>query len=81
MKNKPGPGGSTHDGGGDGEKRDQQRLKGEYTKNEKKRRNMQRLGGKGLSLQAFANAKSRTNDYNPALISMFVVFSIYIILL
>ncbi|KAF5739570.1 stress response protein nst1-like [Tripterygium wilfordii] len=32
-----------------------------YKKNEK------RLGGRGLSLQAFANAKSRVDGYNPAL--------------
>ncbi|CBI32264.3 unnamed protein product, partial [Vitis vinifera] len=29
---------------------------------------MRRLGGGGLSLEAFANAKSTTNNYNPALI-------------
>ncbi|XVF72544.1 hypothetical protein PTKIN_Ptkin12aG0129500 [Pterospermum kingtungense] len=34
----------------------------------KKKKNMNRLGGTGLSLQAFANAKSTTNHYNPALI-------------
>jgi hypothetical protein len=36
-----------------------------------KKRNEQRLGGKGgaLSLAAFANAKSRNTGYNPALIS------------
>ncbi|XP_022759711.1 rRNA-processing protein FYV7-like [Durio zibethinus] len=36
----------------------------------KKKKNMNRLGGRGtgLSLQAFANAKSTTNHYNPALI-------------
>lgn len=33
-------------------------------------KNKMRMGGKGLSLEAFANAKSKT-DYNPALISMY----------
>ncbi|KAL3367616.1 hypothetical protein AABB24_012043 [Solanum stoloniferum] len=35
-----------------------------------KRKNMQRLGGGrgGLSLEAFANAKIKTNTYNPAII-------------
>lgn len=36
-------------------------------------KNKMRMGGKGLSLEAFANAKSKT-DYNPALISMFTSF-------
>ena len=35
-----------------------------------KKKNMRRLGGGGLSLEAFANAKSMTNNYNPALISI-----------
>ncbi|KAJ8467189.1 hypothetical protein OPV22_029741 [Ensete ventricosum] len=34
----------------------------------RQKRNEQRLGGKGLSLEAFANAKSRPAGYNPALI-------------
>ncbi|XP_021730924.1 nucleolar protein 58-like [Chenopodium quinoa] len=34
----------------------------------KMKKNMQRLGGTGLSLEAFANAKSRQNSYNPALL-------------
>lgn len=34
-----------------------------------KKKNMQRLGGGGLSLEAFANAKTKTNTYNPAIIS------------
>lgn len=33
-----------------------------------KKKNMMRLGGVGLSLEAFANAKSIRNNYNPALI-------------
>ncbi|MCD7468034.1 hypothetical protein HAX54_005821 [Datura stramonium] len=34
-----------------------------------KKKNMQRLGGKGgLSLEAFANAKTKSNTYNPAII-------------
>jgi hypothetical protein len=35
----------------------------------KKRKNMRRLGGGGLSLQTFANMKSENNRYNPSLIS------------
>ncbi|XVE77681.1 hypothetical protein DITRI_Ditri13aG0081600 [Diplodiscus trichospermus] len=34
----------------------------------KKKKNINRLGGTGLSLQAFANAKSTSNHYSPALI-------------
>ncbi|KAJ9171875.1 hypothetical protein P3X46_015179 [Hevea brasiliensis] len=34
----------------------------------KRKKNMMRLGGPGLSLEAFANAKSTSNQYNPALI-------------
>lgn len=34
----------------------------------KKKKNMMRMGGGGLSLEAFANAKTKTNEYNPALI-------------
>ncbi|XP_021743934.1 rRNA-processing protein FYV7-like [Chenopodium quinoa] len=34
----------------------------------KMKKNMQRLGGTGLSLEAFANAKSKQNSYNPALL-------------
>ncbi|RDX93667.1 hypothetical protein CR513_24033, partial [Mucuna pruriens] len=33
-----------------------------------KKKNLSRLGGSGLSLDAFANAKSKNNHYNPALI-------------
>ncbi|CAK8544267.1 unnamed protein product [Lathyrus sativus] len=36
------------------------------TKN--KKRNVSRLGGSGLSLDAFANAKSNNSQYNPSLI-------------
>ncbi|XP_027098066.1 stress response protein NST1 [Coffea eugenioides] len=61
MKKNTGAGGASDDGVGvGGNKSDQQRLKGQSSKE----RNMQRLGGRGLSLQAFA----RTNHYNPALI-------------
>lgn len=35
----------------------------------KRRKNMKRLGGGGLSLQTFANMKSQNSHYNPALIS------------
>lgn len=46
----------------------------EVSNNKKKKmKNMQRLGGAGLSLEAFANAKSRNNAYNPALLSMFLL--------
>ncbi|OIV95391.1 hypothetical protein TanjilG_06260 [Lupinus angustifolius] len=34
----------------------------------KKKKNISRLGGGGLSLNAFANAKSNNNHYNPSLI-------------
>lgn len=34
----------------------------------KMRRNIQRLGGRGLSLEAFANVKSGRSSYNPSLI-------------
>ncbi|GMH02646.1 hypothetical protein Nepgr_004485 [Nepenthes gracilis] len=34
----------------------------------KMKKNMQRLGGRGLSLAAFANSKTRSNSYNPALL-------------
>ncbi|KAF7804814.1 stress response protein NST1 [Senna tora] len=37
-------------------------------KNMMRKKNMTRLGGGGLSLEAFANAKSKDNHYNPALI-------------
>ncbi|XP_020212941.1 protein PXR1 [Cajanus cajan] len=33
-----------------------------------KKKNISRLGGSGLSLDAFANAKSKNNHYNPAII-------------
>ncbi|KAI3732439.1 hypothetical protein L1987_63644 [Smallanthus sonchifolius] len=36
--------------------------------NSKMKKNRNRLGGGGLSLQAFANAKSKNDGYNPALI-------------
>ncbi|KNA07675.1 hypothetical protein SOVF_169700 [Spinacia oleracea] len=39
-----------------------------YNNKNKMKKNMQRLGGTGLSLEAFANAKSRQNSYNPALL-------------
>ncbi|KAM1697131.1 hypothetical protein ACFX1R_032952 [Malus domestica] len=34
----------------------------------KKKKNMRRMGGQGLSLEAFANAKSNSSYFNPALI-------------
>ncbi|RRT66426.1 hypothetical protein B296_00032940 [Ensete ventricosum] len=56
------------DGGGGGS---EEGTSKEFGKNRWKRqkRNEQRLGGKGLSLEAFANAKSRPSGYNPTLIS------------
>ncbi|PIA44640.1 hypothetical protein AQUCO_01700319v1 [Aquilegia coerulea] len=49
------------------EKRDKvERSKSVMMKNKKK--NQKRLGGKGLSLEVFANAKSKDNNYNPAII-------------
>lgn len=46
------------------------RTGGSHLKKKKMmKKNLQRLGGKGLSLEAFANAKTRSNDYNPSLIS------------
>ncbi|KAL3517486.1 hypothetical protein ACH5RR_020075 [Cinchona calisaya] len=65
MKKNPGPGGSSNDEDVR-ENTDHHKFKGQYSK--KKKKNMKRLGGRGLSLQAFANAKSRTNDYNPSLV-------------
>ncbi|XP_047157286.1 histone-lysine N-methyltransferase, H3 lysine-79 specific [Vigna umbellata] len=44
----------------------------EHSDNRKKKhmmkRNISRLGGSGLSLEAFANAKSKNKQYNPAII-------------
>ena len=55
-----------------GEDEVQNRPKSAFMKN-KKHKNMKRLGGKGLSLEAFANVKSTTDYYNPALISMILL--------
>ncbi|KAI8522753.1 hypothetical protein RHMOL_Rhmol13G0021500 [Rhododendron molle] len=38
----------------------------------KKKKNMMRMGGGGLSLEAFAKAKTKSNDYNPALIRVLI---------
>jgi hypothetical protein len=40
----------------------------------KMKKNKKRLGGRGLSLEAFANAKSKRDFYNPALISTYIFF-------
>ncbi|XP_008799296.2 thyroid transcription factor 1-associated protein 26 [Phoenix dactylifera] len=57
MKNRDGEGGS------------ERRTSANYEKNDwKTKRNKRRLGGKGLSLDAFANAKSKPSGYNPSLI-------------
>lgn len=50
----------------------------------KKKKNMRRMGGQGLSLEAFANAKSNSSSYfNPALISIkpspLIAFSFYFV--
>lgn len=45
-----------------------QDVRDEKTKNYNKKK---RLGGRGLSLEAFANAKTKNNNYNPAIISKF----------
>ncbi|KAL0435828.1 UNVERIFIED_CONTAM: hypothetical protein Sradi_0290700 [Sesamum radiatum] len=60
-------------GGGNSERNDDKGRKvggQDVIKNKKKmKRNMQRLGGRGgLSLEAFANAKTRNDNYNPAII-------------
>ncbi|EOA21639.1 hypothetical protein CARUB_v10002051mg [Capsella rubella] len=48
--------------------RDEQKTDSSKSTETKKRKNMRRLGGGGLSLQTFANMKSDNNRYNPALI-------------
>ncbi|XP_023004670.1 uncharacterized protein LOC111497895 [Cucurbita maxima] len=50
-----------------GKDEEQTRSKSKFTKGNK-HKNMKRLGGKGPSPQAFANAKSTTDYYNPAFI-------------
>ncbi|KAJ0449876.1 hypothetical protein HanHA300_Chr15g0550251 [Helianthus annuus] len=45
------------------------------------KKNRSRLGGGGLSLQAFANAKSKNDGYNPALISKFIFVITVLILI
>ncbi|XWS36220.1 hypothetical protein CRYUN_Cryun20dG0066700 [Craigia yunnanensis] len=59
MKNRK----PNENGNGDGIE-----MEGPKSMTMKKKKNINRLGGTGLSLQAFANAKSTTNHYNPALI-------------
>ncbi|KAG1326283.1 putative thyroid transcription factor 1-associated protein 26 [Cocos nucifera] len=57
MKSRQGEGGS------------ERQTSASYKKNDwKAKRNERRLGGKGLSLGAFANAKSKPSGYNPSLI-------------
>ncbi|KAL0371399.1 UNVERIFIED_CONTAM: hypothetical protein Sangu_0458000 [Sesamum angustifolium] len=60
-------------GGGNSERNEDKGRKvggQDVIKNKKKmKKNMQRLGGRGgLSLEAFANAKTRNDNYNPAII-------------
>nr|AFK40286.1 unknown [Lotus japonicus] len=48
---------------------DERSSGGDHHKSQlKKKKNVSRLGGSGLSLAAFAKAKSRNNNYNPAII-------------
>lgn len=54
----------------DGEGGSERRTSANCKNNDwKTKRNERRLGGKGLSLDAFANAKSEPSGYNPSLIS------------
>ncbi|TXG63499.1 hypothetical protein EZV62_010493 [Acer yangbiense] len=46
--------------------KDEEKVGNINTFSMKKKKNMQRLGGTGLSLEAFANAKSVNNHHNPA---------------
>ncbi|KAK0581395.1 hypothetical protein LWI29_013244 [Acer saccharum] len=46
--------------------KDEEKVRNINTFSMKKKKNMQRLGGTGLSLEAFANAKSVNNHHNPA---------------
>ncbi|KAG6517419.1 hypothetical protein ZIOFF_020809 [Zingiber officinale] len=58
------------------------RKKATDRKDRLRKRNEQRLGGKGLSLEAFANAKSRSSSvYNPALITDSPAFAVLHLLL
>ncbi|KAH0890585.1 hypothetical protein HID58_053014 [Brassica napus] len=41
------------------------------TSNSSRKKNMKRLGGGGLSLQTFANLKSKNSHYNPAFIKFY----------
>ncbi|KAI9182686.1 hypothetical protein LWI28_027881 [Acer negundo] len=45
--------------------KDEEKVGNINTFSMKKKKNMQRLGGTGLSLEAFANAKSVNNHHNP----------------
>ncbi|CAL5353906.1 unnamed protein product [Camellia sinensis] len=46
-----------------------EKIDGSSSINQKKiKKNVMRLGGGGLSLETFANAKTKSNQYNPALI-------------
>ncbi|CAN8308581.1 unnamed protein product [Cochlearia groenlandica] len=49
-------------------KRDDEQEKDPKSMDTKRKKNMKRLGGGGLSLQTFANLKSKNSSYNPALI-------------
>ncbi|KAB2616194.1 rRNA-processing protein FYV7-like [Pyrus ussuriensis x Pyrus communis] len=45
-----------------------EKFNGSRSNSMKKKKNMRRMGGQGLSLEAFANAKSNSSYFNPALI-------------
>lgn len=67
-------------GGGVSERyEDKERKIGGVMNKKKMKRNMQRLGGRGgLSLESFANAKTRNDNYNPSLISQSLNFSFFL---
>ncbi|GAV67284.1 rRNA_processing domain-containing protein [Cephalotus follicularis] len=60
MKNR------SSNGGNKSEKIDGPKSVNMKNKYEKKKKNLQRLGGGGLSLEVFANAKSTNSHYNPS---------------
>ncbi|RAL45091.1 unnamed protein product [Cuscuta campestris] len=55
--------------GGSGDGSTEKRIDCSHSmKNKKMKKNLRRLGGKGLSLEAFVNAKTKSGNYNPSLI-------------
>lgn len=62
--------------------RDEQETDNSKSVETKRRKNMKRLGGGGLSLHTFANMKSDNNRYNHALMSkIFLLFYNFIFFL